>query len=276
MLDNTIIKIKYSNNKPNEVINFILENKLPPPKYVFNLAQNIFKIKLQDITDLENYKKHFNIIDDKIYKYKIILNNDTVKNQEIEDAIIKSTGIKAEASKVYYKGIDTGVVHINSARKLEKNVRLIKVKSKNYKITCRDASADGINVLKVKGPQSISNDKTQNKKDIQIEDKKKEDIFTQSKEKEKQKVEAQINKDEKGKQKVITPVFDKTENKASIESESSNSTNSNTEDELDMEKPSPKKERRTPNLSLKNNKAVYRLLQEKSYRPRRRQSRKKG
>jgi len=43
MLDNTIIKIKYSNNKPNEVINFILENKLPPPKYVFNLAQNIFK-----------------------------------------------------------------------------------------------------------------------------------------------------------------------------------------------------------------------------------------
>jgi len=59
MLDNTIIKIKYSNNKPNEVINFILENKLPPPKYVFNLAQNIFKIKLQDITDLENYKKTF-------------------------------------------------------------------------------------------------------------------------------------------------------------------------------------------------------------------------
>jgi len=133
-----IIKIKYFNNNVIELIEKIKEYKLTYPRYVYNVADKIFKVELKNEKDKKYYNSKFKIEEvNKSYNYKIILNDNTIKNHEVEKEIKSQIGVDVEVSKYLYNGIDTGILYINAKKKIKRNKRSIKIKKNKYRITCR-------------------------------------------------------------------------------------------------------------------------------------------
>jgi len=297
MLDKVIIKIKYDNNNVIDVIKDIKKKHIPSPKYVYNINNNIFKIELYNIKHKQQYVKHFKVLEDKLYKYKIILNNFNLKNYEIEEAIKLHTHINVTAIKVFHQEIDTGVVLINSPRKIKKGKRLIKIKNKTYRIICREDKADSTTLWRVVPANSdkkqwltadehykikrkeaahqldshdakhmSDNDKGKGKEKAgsTTANKMKMKADKDSLKKEKEKVADTAAKNEN---KVIIDSRAKNENKATIDSDSSESSSSDQDTEdTDSSDQLPLRPKRIPNISQKNSKDVHRLLQEKSFK----------
>jgi len=155
-----IIKIKFHNNNAIELIKQIKLFKLNNPNYVYNIDNNLFKVELKKIEDKDHYRKKFRIEDFyKSYVYKIKINNNTIRNHELEQVIKKHTGVTVEVSKLQFNGVDTGIVNINARKKIERNKRTITINKIKFRIECRNGTEEKVTRIWKKVPDYLQHAK---------------------------------------------------------------------------------------------------------------------